>query len=64
LSNDPIQWFKDIFNEPLVLAKYESEGTHIDPFTGKEIKHAKGDLRINDQGKYFYETLDGRSLSG
>lgn len=64
LTNNPIEWFKDIFKEPLVLAKYDQEGTHIDPFTGKEVKHAKGDLRINDQGKYFYETLDGRSLAG
>lgn len=64
LTNNPIEWFKDIFKEPLVLAKYDQEGTHTDPFTGKEIKHAKGDLRINDQGKYFYETLDGRSLAG
>jgi len=26
--------------------------------------HNKGDLKLNDEGQYYYETLNGRSLVG
>lgn len=62
LVNNPIEWFKDLFDEPLVLAQYEEDGTHIDPFSGREVKHTKGEYKIGSDGKYFYETLGGRDL--
>lgn len=62
LFSNPIQWFKDIFREPLVMATWDEDGTHQDPFTGKEIQHKKGEKKINNQGKYYYETLGGRNI--
>ena len=64
LTNNPIQWFKSLFDEPLVKATYSEDGIHIDPVTKKEVKHSKGDLRLNDKGEYFYETLGDQSIIG
>ena len=64
LLSDPVEYFKDLFNEPLVLAAYDEEGDHTDPITGETIHHQKGDLKLNEEGKYYYETLAGRSTAG
>jgi hypothetical protein len=64
LFSNPIAWFKDIFNEPLVLATYEEGETSIDKDTGKLIVHSKGEKKVNDEGKFYYETLNGRSIYG
>lgn len=64
LFSNPIAWFKDIFNEPLVLATYEEGETSIDKDTGRLIVHSKGEKKVNDEGKFYYETLNGRSIYG
>lgn len=64
LLSDPIEYFKDLFKEPLVLAAYDEEGDHEDPITGEVMHHQKGDLKLNEDGKYYYETLAGRSVAG
>lgn len=64
LTSNPIDWFKDLFKDTLVLATYDSEGTHINPITGLEEKHNKGDKKLDNNGKYYYETLNGRSAAG
>lgn len=64
LFSDPIEYFKDLFKEPLVLATYDEEGFHEDPMSGQLVEHKKGQPKINSDGKYFYETLNGRSLAG
>ena len=53
-----------LFEDPLVLAQYDEDGTHIDPITGQEKKHKKGDYKLNEEGTYYYETLNGRSPLG
>lgn len=57
------EWWKDPFSTR-VLAKYDTEGYHIDPLTGKEEWHKKDDLKLNENGTYYYEDLDGRSIYG
>ena len=57
-------WLSSFFDDPLVEAVWEEEGTHIDPITGQETKHQKGDRKLNDKGTYYYETLGGRSPLG
>ena len=64
LTNNPIKWFKSLFDEPLVKATYKEDGIHIDPITKKEVKHKKGQLRLNNKGEYFYETLGDQSIIG
>lgn len=54
---------KSLFN-PLVLAQYEEGETSIDPTTGETITHKKGEYKQNEDGNYYYETLDGRSTYG
>lgn len=56
-------WFTD-FTDTRVLAQWESDGEHIDPITGETVKHAKGQLKLNEEGTYFYENLDGRDIYG
>ena len=64
LVKNPIKWFKSLFEEPLVLATYNEEGDHINPVTKQKEHHQKGDLRLNDEGQYFYETLGDQSIIG
>lgn len=64
LVSNPIEWIKDQFRDPLVLATYDEDGTHVDPITGIVQQHKKGDAKLNDKGTYYYETLGGRSVLG
>lgn len=57
-------WLSSFFDDPLVEAVWEEEGTHIDPISRQEVKHQKGDRKLNDKGTYYYETLGGRSPLG
>lgn len=63
LFNDPMAYFKSLWDEPLVYATYDEDVTEIDPISGKEIKHKKGEWKVNDEGEYYVETLNGRSLT-
>ena len=52
------------FFDTKVLATYDSDGTHIDPVTGEEVKHKKGQKKLNENGTYYYETLGDRDIYG
>lgn len=56
--------FLSSLSEPLVIAQYDEEGWHIDPYTGRKVKHKKGDYKYNEDGNYYYETLGGREAYG
>ena len=64
LWNDPIGYFKSIFGEPLVYATYDEDTEEIDPVTGNKVLHKKGEWKVNDEGEYYVEKLNGRSLIG
>lgn len=64
LIKNPVGWIRQLFGEPLVKAVWNEEGDHEDPITKKIIHHQKGDLKLNNEGQYYYETLGGRSLVG
>lgn len=51
------------FKDVLILATYDTDGTHIDPF-GNEQQHRAGDMILNEDGKPFYEWQQERSLTG
>ena len=61
LFSNPIKYIKQIFSDPLVLATYDSDGESIDPISGKKLKHSKGEIKLNSNGKPYYETLNGRN---
>ena len=56
-------WTTDFF-DTRVLATYDSDGQHIDPLTGELVEHFKGQPRLNENGTYYYENLDGRDIYG
>lgn len=65
LFEQPLEFLKDMFTkDPLVLATWDNDGTHIDPVTGETMEHKKGDPKLNNEGTYYYETLGGRSPLG
>lgn len=61
LTNDIVGWAKSLFDEPLVIAQWEDEGDHYDPFTRQMVHHRKGDYKLNENGTYYTERLNGRS---
>lgn len=64
LVTSPLEWIKDLWKDPLVLATWDEDGTHIDEMTGMVREHKKGDAKLNNKGTYYYETLGGRSIIG
>lgn len=57
LFNSPVNFFKNIlFDDSLVLATYDED--EVDQYG---IQHHKGERKLNDQGFYYYEKLNGRS---
>lgn len=64
LFSQPLKYIKSLFDEPLVYATYDEDTTEIDPHTGKEVVHQKGEWKVNEDGEYYTERLNGRSLVG
>lgn len=56
-------FFTDFF-DTRVLAQWDKDGEHTDPITGEIQQHKKGDLKLNENGTFYYENLDGRSIYG
>lgn len=63
LFGNPMGFFKSLA-EPLVIAQWDEEGEHIEPFSSRKVKHKKGDYKYNEDGSYFYETLGKREVYG
>ena len=55
----PNDFFSTLFREPVVEARWEEDGTHRDE-NGREIKHYKGQWKVNSEGNPYYETLGDR----
>lgn len=64
LFERPLNWVKNLFSDPIVYATYDSDGTHIDPITKREVEHKKGEFRINSDGEFFTEKLSGQNIRG
>ena len=58
-SDFGLSWLKSLFSDPLVLATYDK-----DEIDNQGRKHYKGDYKLNANGTYYYETLNGRSPIG
>lgn len=63
-GTDPNHGFFNYFTDTLVMAQWDEDGIHTDPITGQTQEHKKGDLKIGQDGTYFYEKLDGRDIYG
>jgi hypothetical protein len=62
--SSPLNWLQDLFSEPLVIAQWDEDGEHIDTLTGQTVQHKKGDYKYNNDGTFYYETLNGRDIYG
>lgn len=51
-----------IKGETLVQARWDQDGEHTDLLTGETVSHKAGELKLNEYGKPYTETLSGRSL--
>lgn len=51
-----------LFDDPLVIAKYDEDGIHFE--NGREVAHKKGQYKLNEDGTYYTEKLNGRSIVG
>lgn len=60
----PEESFTTDFFDTRVLAEWDQDGTHKDPVTGELVKHRKGDPKLNQFGRPYYENLDGRDIYG
>ena len=63
-QESPNDSFWENFTKTLVLAQWDEDGTHKDPITGQIVKHQKGEKKLNENGTYYYETLNGRDIYG
>ena len=64
LGQNAFKWLGDIFSEPLVIAQWDEDGEHVDLLTGETKSHKKGDYKYNEDGTFYYETLNGRDVYG
>ena len=58
--NDKAGLFKRFALPTLVLAQYDENGTHLQD--GIEVSHQAGDLKLNENGQPYYETLGNREI--
>ena len=63
-GDTPNDSFWGYFTDTLVMAQYDQDGTHIDPFTGEQVEHKAGDLKLDNTGNFYYEKLEGRDIYG
>lgn len=64
LFKDPVGYFQSILGDPIVYATYDKDTEEVDPNTGNKVLHKKGEWKVNADGEYYTEKLDGRSLIG
>ena len=57
-GDSPNESFAEHFFDTLVLAEWDSDGTHKDPITGELVEHTKGDLKLDQTGNFYYEKLN------
>lgn len=63
-GDSPNDSFAEHFFDTLVLAQYDEDGTHTDLISGQTVEHKKGDLKLDQNGNFYYEKLDGRDIYG
>lgn len=62
--DSPNDSFWTDFWDTRVMAQWDEDGEHIDPISGEKTQHKKGDLKLNENGTYYYENLNGRDVYG
>ena len=55
-------FFKGLLREPMALAIWEEDGTHME--NGVEVSHKKGDIKLDEEGDARYQLLGNKSSAG
>lgn len=65
-SANDLGLFGSLFGKTLVYAQWDkdSDGTDIDPLTGRVSNHKKGDWKYDENGNLYIETLGDREIYG
>jgi hypothetical protein len=56
--------FGGLFSKPLVYATWDEDGTHFDSTLGRDVTHRKGDYKLNEDGKFYTETIGNKQGYG
>lgn len=71
LFSHPLDWIKStFFDDVKVLAQYDQDvdingkTSNQTGFDKNHINHTKGDIKLNEDGSPYYETLGGRNIYG
>ena len=64
LTKNPLKWLSQFFEDPIVYAAWDEDGSHIDPITSEVVEHKKGEFKINKDGEYYTEKLGDRNVRG
>ena len=59
-SASDLNIFQKFFGDTLVYAQWDEDGISIDPISGTEVAHKKGDWKYDEDGSYYTEFLGGR----
>lgn len=59
---ETLSLWKKATDQTLIYAKWDEDGTHIDPMTGVEVRHQKGEWKTDVNGNYYTEYLGDREL--
>lgn len=64
LTPEDLGFWGTITKTPIVLAQYDKDIQEPDPETGRMIQHKKGEIKLDDNGMPYYETLGNREVHG
>lgn len=63
-SANDLGLFGSLVGPTMVYAQWDEDGVDIDPMTGRQVKHKKGDWKFNEDGNLYVETLGKREIYG
>ena len=64
LTPEDLGFWGTVTKTPIVLAQYDKDIQEPDPETGRMIQHKKGEIKLDDNGMPYYETLGNREVHG
>lgn len=50
-------------DKPIIFARYDEDTEVVDPETGRIVKHLKGEMKLDENGRPYYETLGNRDAA-
>lgn len=64
ITPEDLGFWGTVTKTPIVLAQYDRDIQETDPETGRLIQHKKGEIKLDESGMPYYETLGNREVHG